>query len=106
MGGDDRSQPGFELRVLQQMQDAIYPAWWRSAIDDLLWPSVTHSGPEQLKDVSFLHKYFDLCLKQSTRQLAKLQQKGEFNPLFFLVRLDLLPPIQLQFSELKVADSI
>ncbi len=76
-------QPGFERRVLQQMQEAIYPAWWRSAIEDLLWPGVTHSGPEPLKHVSLLHKYFDLCLKQSTRQLQQLQQKGEFNPLFF-----------------------
>lgn len=81
--GQGQSQPGFERRVLQQMQNAIYPAWWRSTIEDLLWPGVTHSGPQPLKGVPFLHKYFDLCLKQSTRQLAKLQQKGEFNPLFF-----------------------
>ena len=46
-------------------------------------------------------------------QFVLLEQKREhetnviqFNPLFFLVRLDLLQPIQLQFSELKVADSI
>ncbi len=81
--GEQRSQPGFEHDVLQQMQEAIYPAWWRSAIEDLLWPGVTHSGPEALKHLPLLHRYFDLCLKQSTRQLEQLQQKGEFNPLFF-----------------------
>lgn len=76
-------QPGFERHVLQQMQEAIYPAWWRSAIEDLLWPGVTHSGPEPLKGVPLLHKYFELCLKKSTQKLESSQQKGEFNPLFF-----------------------
>lgn len=78
-----QTQSGFERGVLQQMQEAIYPAWWRSAIEDLLWPGVTHSGPVTLKHLPLLHRYFDLCLKQSTRQLEKLQQKGEFDPLFF-----------------------
>src|SRR5258708_9285773 len=64
------------------MQDAIYPAWWRSTIEDVGWPGVTYSGPEPLKDVPLLHKYFDLCLKQSTLKLVNLMQKGEFNPLF------------------------
>jgi 2-polyprenyl-6-methoxyphenol hydroxylase-like FAD-dependent oxidoreductase len=82
-GQHGQPQPGFERGVLQQMQEAIYPAWWRSAIEDLLWPGVTHSGPETLKHLPLLHRYFDLCLKQSTRQLEKVQQKGEFNPLFF-----------------------
>jgi hypothetical protein len=64
------------------MQEAIYPAWWRSAIEDLRWPGVIYSGPEPLKDVPLLHKYFDLCLKQSTLKLVQLMQKGEFDPLF------------------------
>src|ERR1700753_3309935 len=77
-----QSQPDFERHVLQQMQDAIHPAWWRSTIEDLRWPGVTHRGPEPLKDVKLLHKYFDLCIKQSTQQLIKQMQAGEFNPLF------------------------
>src|SRR5258708_26460004 len=64
------------------MQDAIYPAWWRSTIEDVGWPGVTYSGSGPLKDVPLLHKYFDLCLKQSTLKLVKLMQKVEINPLF------------------------
>jgi 2-polyprenyl-6-methoxyphenol hydroxylase-like FAD-dependent oxidoreductase len=87
--------PGFERCILQQLQDAIYPAWWRNAIEDLRWPGVTHSGAEPLKGVPLLHKYFDLCLKQSTRQLVKLMQKGEFNLLYmnyFLMNWMFIPP--------------
>jgi 2-polyprenyl-6-methoxyphenol hydroxylase-like FAD-dependent oxidoreductase len=73
-------QSGFELRVLQRMQEAIYPAWWRSAIEDLRWPGVVHSGPEPLKNVALLHRYFDLCLKQSTRKIVQQMQTGNFNP--------------------------
>src|SRR5579859_779366 len=79
---EEQGQSGFERRILQRMQDAIYPAWWRSTIEDLRWPGVTYSGPEPLKDLPLLHRYFDLCLKQSTLKLVKLMQKGEFNPLF------------------------
>jgi 2-polyprenyl-6-methoxyphenol hydroxylase-like FAD-dependent oxidoreductase len=75
-------QPGFERQLLGQMQDAIYPAWWRSALEDLRWPGVTHCGSDAFKDAPFLHKYFDLCLKQSTRQLVQLMQQGQFNPLY------------------------
>jgi hypothetical protein len=72
-------QPNFERRVLKLLQEAIYPAWWRSAIEDLRWPGVTHQGPEPLKGVKLLHKFFDLCVKQSTRQLVKLAQTGDFD---------------------------
>ncbi|HEY4389614.1 MAG TPA: hypothetical protein VGN34_34670, partial [Ktedonobacteraceae bacterium] len=75
-------QPDFELRVLQRMQEAIHPAWWRSAIEDLRWPGVTHVGPEPLKGVKLLHKFFDLCIKQSTRQLVKLMQTSDFNMMY------------------------
>jgi 2-polyprenyl-6-methoxyphenol hydroxylase-like FAD-dependent oxidoreductase len=77
-----QGQPGFERRTLKLMQEAIYPAWWRSTIEDLRWPGVIYSGPEPLKDIPLLHKYFDLCLKQSTLKLVQLMQKGEFNPLY------------------------
>lgn len=79
---EEQGQPGFERHALQRMQDAIYPAWWRSAIEDLRWPGVTYSGPQPLRHVALLHKYFDLCLKQSTLNLIKLLQQGEFNPLY------------------------
>ena len=79
---EEQGQPGFEQRTLKLMQEAIYPAWWRSTIDDLRWPGVIHSGPEPLKDVPLLHKYFDLCLKQSTLKLVQLMQKGEFDSVF------------------------
>lgn len=75
-------RPGFERRVLQRMQDAISPAWWLSALEDLRWSSVTHSGQEPLKHTAFLHKYFELCLKRMTQQFEKQQQTGEFNPRF------------------------
>jgi 2-polyprenyl-6-methoxyphenol hydroxylase-like FAD-dependent oxidoreductase len=72
-------QPHFERYVLKLLQEAIYPAWWRSAIEDLRWPGVTHQGPEPLKGVKLLHKFFDLCIRQSTRQLVKQAQTGDFN---------------------------
>ena len=72
-------QPNFERRVLKLLQEAIYPAWWRSAIEDLRWPGVTHQGSEPLKGVKLLHKFFDLYIRQSTRQLVKQEQTGEFN---------------------------
>jgi flavin-dependent dehydrogenase len=76
-------QHGFERRMLQQMQEAIAPAWWRSSTEDLLWPGVAHSGPDAIENVPLLHKYFDFCLKQSTQQLMRLQQNGDFNMLYF-----------------------
>jgi 2-polyprenyl-6-methoxyphenol hydroxylase-like FAD-dependent oxidoreductase len=79
----NQPQRGFERRMLQQMQDAIAPAWWRSEVEDLLWPNVTHTGPDAPQNVPLLHKYFDFCLKQSTYQLERLRQKGEFDMLFF-----------------------
>ncbi|GHO47057.1 FAD-dependent oxidoreductase [Ktedonospora formicarum] len=75
-------QAGFERIALQRMQDAIYPAWWLSTLEDLRWSGVTHSGPEPLKHIAFLHKYFDLSLKRQTQQFEKQQQTGAFNPLF------------------------
>lgn len=72
-------QPDFERRVLRQMQEAIYPAWWRSAIEDMRWPGVTHIGPEPLQGIKLLHKFFGLCIKQSTQQLTKLMQTGNFD---------------------------
>ncbi|GHO71367.1 hypothetical protein KSC_102590 [Ktedonobacter sp. SOSP1-52] len=75
-------QAGFEHLALQRMQEAIYPAWWLSALEDLRWSGVIHSGQEPLKHVEFLHKYFDLSLKRLTQQFEKQQQTGEFNPLF------------------------
>jgi 2-polyprenyl-6-methoxyphenol hydroxylase-like FAD-dependent oxidoreductase len=92
---EEQGQPGFERRSLKLMQQAIYPAWWRSTIDDLRWPGVTYSGPEPLKDIPLLHKYFDLCLKQSTLKLVQLIQEGQFNPLFlnyFLMNWLLISP--------------
>lgn len=79
---EEQGQPrnSFERRVLQRMQEAIYPAWWRSAIEDLRWLGVVHSGPEPLKNVALLHRYFDLCLKQSTRKVMQQMQTGNFNP--------------------------
>lgn len=71
-------QPGFERRVLQQMQEAIYPAWWLSALEDLRWPGVIHSGGEPFKGVRVLHRYFDLALKRMTDQFANPQHG--FNP--------------------------
>ncbi|HEU5373906.1 MAG TPA: FAD-dependent monooxygenase [Ktedonobacteraceae bacterium] len=70
--------PGFERRVLQQMQEAIYPAWWLSALEDLRWPGVTHSGGEPFKGVRVLHRYFDLALKRMTDQFENPQ--AGFNP--------------------------
>jgi len=77
---EQKSQPqaNFELRVLQHMQDATYPAWWRSTLEDLRWPGVTHNQP--FKGVELLHKYFALCVKQSTRLLIEQMQTGNFNP--------------------------
>jgi flavin-dependent dehydrogenase len=80
---ESQGRPGFEQRALNLMQQAIYPAWWRSALDDLRWPGVAYHGPEPMKDVPLLHRFFDLCLKQSTRKLVQASQQGEFNPLFF-----------------------
>jgi len=77
---EHKGQPNFEQYVLQRMQDAIAPAWWRSTIEDLRWPGVTHIGPEPLKGVKLLHKYFDLCLRISTQQLNSLAQEGKFEP--------------------------
>lgn len=69
-----------EQRLLQQMQESIYPAWWRSALEDLRWPGVTHSGPEQIKGRELLHRYFDFCLKQATEKFGEAAQTGSFNP--------------------------
>ena len=74
----EQFQPGFERRVLQQMQEAIYPAWWLSALDDLRWPGVAHSGGEPFKGVRVLHRYFDLVLRRMTGQFEKPQ--ASFNP--------------------------
>lgn len=77
----EQQEPGFERRALQHMQEAIYPGWWLSTLQDLRWSGVTHLGPEPLKGVPLLHRYFDLCLKQSTQQLGKLMETGEpMNP--------------------------
>ncbi|QNV57061.1 Putative epoxidase LasC [Paenibacillus polymyxa E681] len=40
------SQPNFERKVLQRMQEAIEPAWWLSSVADLRWNGVTHVGAE------------------------------------------------------------
>jgi hypothetical protein len=92
---EGQGEPGFERRVLERTQEAIYPAWWRSAIDDLRWPGVCHSGPEPLRDVPLLHRYFDLCLRQSTLRLAQLEQQGGFDPVlldYFMMNWLLVSP--------------
>ncbi|QBD77493.1 FAD-dependent monooxygenase [Ktedonosporobacter rubrisoli] len=78
----EQPQADFERRVLQRMQEAIYPAWWRSVLEDLRWTGVTHKGPVELKGVKLLHKYFEFCMKQSTRKLLEQMQTGDFNPLY------------------------
>ena len=88
------SRSGFERRVLQRLQDANYPAWWLSAIEDLRWPSVTYNGHEPIKGLALLHKYFDLCLKRMTQQFQQ-PPTGEFNPLFMnylLMNALVVPP--------------
>ncbi|HVU65627.1 MAG TPA: NAD(P)-binding protein [Ktedonobacteraceae bacterium] len=75
----EQPRPDFERDILQRMQEAIYPAWWRSAIEDLRWPGVTHTGPQPLKGVKLLHKFFDLCIKQSTGQMLQQLQNGDFD---------------------------
>jgi len=57
-------QPHFERRVLQQMQKAIEPAWWLSAIADLRWKGVEHVGTTPIKGAAFAQKYIDLFTKK------------------------------------------
>ncbi|MFB8280172.1 FAD-dependent oxidoreductase [Nocardia colli] len=62
--------PGFERAALDQLQRASYPAWWLSALEDLRWPGVRHTGGRPFKNVALLHKYFDLALERMTQQFT------------------------------------
>lgn len=75
-------QPGFERQVLRKIQDALYPAWWRSTIEDLRWSGATHNGPQTPEGVTLLHRYLNLCLRQATRQFAAAAQTGTFDERF------------------------
>lgn len=102
----EQYKPGLERQILQKMQDAIYPAWWRSLIDDLRWPGVTHSGAEPVRGLALLHKYFDLCQKQSTMMIKRMRETGEFNPLlmnyFMMNWLFVSPRVALTVEMLDV----
>jgi hypothetical protein len=56
-------QPEFERRVLQRMQEAIAPAWWLSALNDLRGPTVTYEGDANFQGAPLLHRYLDLYFK-------------------------------------------
>lgn len=82
-------QPGFELSVLQKLQEVIEPTWWLNAVADLKWPGVEYEG-RPLKGIPFAQKYFDLYLKQVTTQ-------GDFElfSLYWAVNSILLLPNQI-----------
>ncbi|WP_280430088.1 NAD(P)/FAD-dependent oxidoreductase [Nocardia brasiliensis] len=61
--------PGGELDMLRRLQQASYPAWWLSALEDLRWPGVVHNGPAFAR-IPLLHKYFDLALERMTQQFT------------------------------------
>ncbi|WP_051727880.1 NAD(P)/FAD-dependent oxidoreductase [Nocardia brasiliensis] len=62
--------PGGELDMLRRLQQASYPAWWLSALEDLRWPGVEHRGGLAFARIPLLHKYFDLALERMTQQFA------------------------------------
>ncbi|WP_433664390.1 FAD-dependent oxidoreductase [Nocardia sp. CA-128927] len=66
----EQAGPGFERNVLQQLQRASYPAWWLSALEDLRWPGVEHTGGKPFKNVALMHKYFDLVLERLTTRMS------------------------------------
>lgn len=83
--------PQFERKVLLRMQQAIEPAWWLSSVADLRWKGVEHSGPFELKGVTFAQKYINLFTKQA---MTKANEEKD-NHLFlmqFLMNALILPP--------------
>lgn len=64
---EQRLQPkrNFELDVFAQMQKAIEPAWWLSAVADLRWSGVEYSGPASREGIAFAQQFFNLYLGQA-----------------------------------------
>lgn len=83
-------ESGFELAVLQKMQDTIEPAWWLNCVADLRCPGVEYVGSGPLKGVKFAQHYFDFILKQ-----AMAQTDDELYGLYWLVNSVFLHPREL-----------
>lgn len=66
----EQDGPDFERDALRRLQRASYPAWWLSALEDLRWPGVEHTGGRPFRHVGLLHKYFDLAVERMTRQFT------------------------------------
>jgi hypothetical protein len=60
-------QPDFERRTHQRLQERIEPAWWLSAVSDLLWPGVEYSGPLSMQGVTLTQQYLALYLEKAVR---------------------------------------
>jgi 2-polyprenyl-6-methoxyphenol hydroxylase-like FAD-dependent oxidoreductase len=60
-------QPDFERRTLQRLQERIEPAWWLSAVSDLLWPGVEYSGPLSVQGLTLAQQYLPLYLEKAVR---------------------------------------
>lgn len=86
----NRPESGFELAVLQKMQDTIEPAWWLNCVAELSCPGVEYVGSEPLKGVEFAQQYFDLVLKQ-----AMAQTNDELYGLYWLVNSVFVHPREL-----------
>lgn len=86
-----QTEPQFERKALQRMQQAIEPAWWLSSVADMRWKGVQHAGPLELKGVSLGQKYINLFTKQA---MKKAEEEND-NQLFFmqfLMNALILPP--------------
>ncbi|WP_405163327.1 FAD-dependent oxidoreductase [Nocardia sp. NBC_01499] len=66
----EQDGPCFERDALAAIQRASHPAWWLSALEDLRWPGVEHTGGAPFKNIALLHKYFDLALERMTQQFT------------------------------------
>lgn len=58
-------QVNFERNTLQQMQNAIEPAWWLCTVADMRIDGVEYFGSHSLEGITFAQRYFDLFLKQA-----------------------------------------
>ncbi|MBD2866986.1 FAD-dependent oxidoreductase [Paenibacillus arenilitoris] len=83
-------KPGFELDVLQRMQDSIEAAWWLNVVSDLRWEGVEHVGTRPIQGLAFAQHYFEHVLKWSTEH-ANYDVYG----LYWLVNSLFLSPWEL-----------
>ncbi len=88
-------QSDFERRTFQRLQERIEPAWWLSAISDLLWPGVEYTGPLSIDGMTLAQKCIALYQTRAVHAAASDEHNQNLFTAYMMMNALMISPREI-----------